>query len=79
MMGENARHTQESAVAFLRGTHTRRVDGAEQSITISQVRITSQPVGAMFDYPLTDEGERPPDRRVAFKGEIGILEPILKT
>jgi hypothetical protein len=73
LMGENAQHTQEAVVAFLRGAHTWRADGVEQSVTISQVRITSQPVGAMFDYLLTDEGEMPLDRRVVFKGEIGIL------
>lgn len=73
LMGENAQHTQEAVVSFLRGTHIWRADGVAQTITISQVRITSQPVGAMFDYLLTDEGEMPPDRRIAFKGEIGIL------
>jgi len=73
LMGEGAQHTQEAVVAFLRGTHTWRADGVEHNMTISQVRITSQPVGAMFDYLLTDEGEMPLDRRVAFKGEIGIL------
>jgi len=73
LMGDNAQHSQEAVVAFLRGTHTWRADGVEQSVTISQVRITSQPVGAMFDYLLTDDGEMPVDRRVAFKGEIGIL------
>jgi hypothetical protein len=73
LMGENAQHTQETVVAFLRGVHTWRANGVEQSVTISQVRITSQPVGAMFDYLLTDEGEMPLDRRVVFKGEIGIL------
>jgi hypothetical protein len=73
LMGETALHTQEAVVSFLRGTHTWRADGVAQTITINLVRITSQPVGAMFDYLLTDEGEMPPDRRVAFKGEIGIL------
>jgi hypothetical protein len=73
LMGENAQHTQEAVVAFLRGTHAWRADGVEQSVTIGQVRITSQPVGAMFDYLLNDEGEMPLDRHVAFKGEIGIL------
>jgi hypothetical protein len=73
LMGENAQRTQDAVVAFLRGTHTWRANETEQSVTISQVRVTSQPVGAMFDYLLTDEGKMPPDRRVVFKGEIGIL------
>jgi hypothetical protein len=73
LMGENAQHTQEAVVAFLRGAHDWRADGVDQRVTISQVRITSQPVGAMFDYLLTDAGEMPVDRGVAFKGEIGIL------
>jgi hypothetical protein len=73
LMGETAQHTQEAVVSFLRGTHTWRADGVTQTITISQVRITSQAVGAMFDYLLTAEGEMPSDRRIAFKGEIGVL------
>jgi hypothetical protein len=57
LMGESAQHTQESVVGYLRGTHTWRADAAEQSATIDQVRITSQPVGALFDYLLTEAGE----------------------
>jgi len=40
---------------------------------LKAIRITSQPVGAMFDYLLNEKGEMPAQRRMAFKGEIGIL------
>ena len=73
LMGENAARTQEAVKSFLRGTHEWEADGAPCTLTVETVRVTSQPVGAMFDYLLTDTGEMPLDRRTAFKGEIGIL------
>ena len=73
LMGEEARPTQQAVRDFLRGTHTWHADGVEQSITIQTVRITSQSVGAMFDYLLDDEGQMPTDRRRAFRSELGVV------
>ena len=73
LMGDEARSSQLAVREFLRGAHNWRADGVDQTVTIQTVRITSQPVGAMFDYLLTDEGEMPADRRKAFKSELGVV------
>jgi hypothetical protein len=72
-MGENAARTLEAVKSFLRGAHEWDADGVSHTLSVEAVRITSQPVGAMFDFLLTDAGEMPVDRRIVFKGEIGIL------
>jgi len=73
LMGEETKPTQQAVRGFLRGTHTWHADGVEQSITIQTVRITSQSVGAMFDYLLDDEGRMAADRRRAFRHELGVV------
>lgn len=73
LMGEAAAPTQEAVRGFLKGAHEWATDGVHYAMRVDAVRVTSQPVGALFDYLLTDTGEMPVDRRVAFKGEIGVL------
>lgn len=79
LMDDQGKATQKAVRDALRGTHRWTADDIEYSTTIDAVRITSQPVGAMFDYLLTDEGEMPITRRAAFKGEIGILSVGMNT
>ena len=73
LMGEEARSTQREVRRALHTAHCWRADGVERSMVVEGVRITSQPVGAMFDYLLDDEGQMTAQGRSAFKGEIGIL------
>ena len=73
LIGEDAEPTQKAVRRALSGAHRWRANGLDRTLTVSKVRITSQPVGAMFDYLLSDEGAMPLPRRVAFKGEIGVL------
>jgi len=73
LTGEDASTTKREVRSFLRGTHSWIADGETHSVTVEDVLITSQPVGAMFDYLLTDSGAMTPDRRAAFKSEIGIV------
>ena len=79
MMGEEAAETQSAVRDFLRGEHRWQADGNPCQLVVGSVRITSQPVGAMFDYLLTDEGLMPADRRSVFRGEIGILSVGMNT
>jgi len=79
LMDDQGKATQKAVRDALRGTHKWKADDIEYTTTIDAVRITSQPVGAMFDYLLTDEGEMPITRRAAFKGEIGILSVGMNT
>ena len=57
----------------LRGEHTWFVGEQECQVQIENVRLTSQPVGAMFDYLLDEDGQMRAARQAALKGEIGIL------
>mgnify|MGYP000327275332 CR=1 FL=1 len=79
LMGEDTNQIQAAVRQFLRGEHHWQADGISHNVTVESVRITSQPVGAMFDYLLTDEGNMPVDRRSIFKHEIGILSIGMNT
>ena len=70
---------QHTVKEFLRGEHSWVADGQTQTVKVDNVLVTSQPVGAMFDYLLTAEGEMPSDKRAAFKGEIGVLSIGMNT
>lgn len=70
---------QQASKELLRGEHHWLADGQDQSATINNVLVTSQPVGAMFDYLINDDGDMPHDRRLAFKSEIGVLSIGMNT
>ena len=65
--------TLKSLKAWMTGTHKWAVDEVNYSATVVDVRATSQPVGALFDYLMTNEGKFIADRRRAFRGEVGII------
>lgn len=48
-------------------------------IIINSVKVTSQPVGALMDYLLDDEGHYIPDNKRTAKGEIGIISIGMNT
>lgn len=73
MMGEGSEAVQRQVRKALCTAHNWSADGVERSMTVERVRITSQPVGAMFDYLLTDDGQMTTAGRAASKGEMGIL------
>ena len=73
LMGEQASIVRKEVREFLAGEHIWTANGKDRRLTIENVLITSQPVGAMFDYLLTEEGKMAADRQRVFRGEIGIL------
>ncbi len=74
LIGPEAGTIQKAVQDFLSGMHRWVADDNEQVCEIVSVTAASQPVGAMFDYLLTDRGEMPPDRKVIFRTkEIGIV------
>ena len=79
LMGDDAKATQQAVRSAFRGKHTWGCDGEQLSVLVNTTRTTSQPVGAMFDYLLDDEGQMAPSRRAVFKGEIGILSLGMNT
>jgi hypothetical protein len=73
LTGDEANAVRRAVKDSLRGEHRWLADGIECRAAVDSVRITSQPVGVMFDYLLDPDGQMLPSRRAAFKGEIGIL------
>jgi hypothetical protein len=73
MSGDTAREFTNQVRAWLKGPHTWQADGKEQQVEIAEVKPTPQPVGALFDYVLDDEGKFIPERGGLLKQEVGIL------
>lgn len=73
MMGADAKQYQAGVKGWLKGTHQFTADGEAVCIEVGQVRLTSQPVGALFDYVLNDEGRIQPERASAMLDEVGVI------
>ena len=73
LQGEDAKTNQKAVQDFLQGTHAWHADEVEYQLDVVNVIVASQPVGAMFDFLLTDKGEMLPEKKLLFKKEIGIL------
>jgi hypothetical protein len=73
MSGETAKEYASQVRSWLKGVHTWKADGQEQRIEIAEVRLNPQPVGALFDHVLDDEGKFIPERAGLLKQEVGIL------
>jgi len=59
--------------AWMLVQHHWATNDVNYSATVTDVRCTSQPVGALFDYLLDDEGSFIANRASAFKGEAGVI------
>ena len=73
MMGADAKAYQAGVKGWLKGSHQFSADGEAMSIEVGQVRLTSQPVGALFDYVLDDDGRIQADRASAMLDEVGVI------
>jgi hypothetical protein len=73
MTGESAKQYQAGVKNWLKGTHQFTVDGEAMKLEIGQVRLTSQPVGALFDYVLDEQGNILRDRTSAMLDEVGVI------
>jgi hypothetical protein len=73
MSGETAKEFANQVRTWLKGTHTWKADGQEQQVEIAEVKLTPQPVGALFDYVLNEDGKFIPERAGLLKQEVGIL------
>ena len=63
----------------MKGPHAWRVDSKPHSVNVNSVLVTSQPVGAMFDYLLNNDGTTDKTREKVSKGEIGVLSVGMNT
>lgn len=73
MMGAEAKIYQAGVKNWLKGTHQFTADGEAITVEVAQVRLTSQPVGALFDYVLDEDGHVQPDRSSAMLDEVGVI------
>jgi hypothetical protein len=73
MSGDMAKEYANQVRQWLKGVHTWQADGTEQKVEIAEVKLTPQPVGALFDYVLDENGKFIPERASLLKQEVGIL------
>ena len=73
LSGSSAPLTVDGARRWLKGAHTWQADDCDYHVDVAEVKVTSQPVGALFDYLLDDEGRFIPARKTAFTQEVGII------
>lgn len=69
MTGDSAKDYQKGVKGWLMGVHHFDVDGISHQIEIENVRQTSQPVGALFDYVLDEKLKVVADPRE----EVGVI------
>ncbi len=79
LSGPEAEGTVRAVKGFLRGVHQWTAGGREWSVEVVDVAVTMQPVGALFDYFMGDEGNFVPDRKRDFEKEIGIVNIGMNT
>jgi hypothetical protein len=79
LSGDSAQATVEGVQRWLRGAHTWQADGQPYSIEIAEVRVTSQPVGGLFDTLLDEDGRFIPARREWFNQEVGVVSIGMST
>lgn len=73
MMGENAKQYRSEVKSWIKGVHEFEADGSPMKVEIAQVNITSQPVGALFDFVLDENGDIRPGRQDAMLEEVGVV------
>lgn len=73
LTGDGAQATVTAVREWLRGDHYWQADGEPYWLQVDDVKITSQPTGALFDYLLDNDGRFVPDRKGHVKEEIGII------
>lgn len=79
LSGDEAQATVEGVQRWLRGVHTWQADGQQYAVEVAEVRVTSQPVGGLFDGLLNDDGRFIPARRQWFNQEVGVVSVGMST
>lgn len=67
------KETVKAVKTWMKGQHHWTADGAAYHLTVADVRIASQPAGALFDYLLDDKGKFVTTRKSQAKKEIGVI------
>ena len=74
-----ARTTLESIQRWMKAEHSWKANDQEYHLNVAEVRVTSQPAGALFDYVLDEEAKIIPARRNAYTQEVGIVSIGMNT
>ncbi len=70
----------EDVQRWLVGAHTWRVDdGPARRLELRDVKVTTQPVAALFDYLLDADGAYIGERKALFQHEVGIISVGMST
>lgn len=70
---EGVKATVANTRRWLEGGHAWEADDRPYAVTVQNVAITSQPVGALFDFLLAEDGSFIPARKALFRAEIGVV------
>ena len=73
LTGEDAQQNVLAVRRWMKGSHFWEANGHSYGVNIQDVKVTSQPVGALFDYLLDEQGQFIPQRKAAFGKEVGII------
>ncbi|MBT7070339.1 MAG: ParM/StbA family protein [Anaerolineae bacterium] len=73
LKGDDAKENSAAVKRWMQGVHEWEADGVPMRIEVAEVKITSQPVGALFDHLLDEQGSLIAARQSAFKKEVGII------
>lgn len=73
LTGEQARDNVLNVRRWMSGEHHWEADGKPYAVTVTEVKVTSQATGALFDHVLDENGQFHPGGRAALKKEIGII------
>lgn len=73
MTGDSAKDYQRGVRTWLKGVHEFEADGEAFRIEIEDVKQTSQPVGALFDFVLDDEAQMIGERGGVLQDEVGVI------
>jgi hypothetical protein len=73
LTGAESKTNVKAVRKWMEDDHEWQADDQPYRAEIKQVTVTSQPVGAFFDYLLDEEGKFIKERKAAFKQEVGII------
>jgi len=78
LSGDGAQRTIQAVKGWLKGRHEFAISDGDftdlpMKVEVAEVRVTSQPTGALFDYLLDDAGKFIAERKGHLKEEVGII------
>ncbi|MBA4383595.1 MAG: hypothetical protein C0410_02560 [Anaerolinea sp.] len=79
LSGDKTRGTIESIQKWVKGEHAWKGDDKEYRVCIAEVKVTSQPAGALFDYTLDQAGGTIPSHSISLNKELGIISIGMNT